>query len=171
MKSLRFVYVLLCSAVMSVFYVPTLFLEDIISWKTDKLVFVYIGFMAVLYGAMLISGSKTEFVLKWVFSLPLSFLVLNYFWKTKFAIRSLNWVFPGYGRQSAGGGFAWMVVMFFFTAFCGIALFIALLIEPKKIKVFERIQLCVGVITAVFIVITVIRLEQHFPSYEKIFCG
>ena len=178
MQPRRFVYVLLCSAVMSVFFVPTIFFADIISWKTNIWEFAYLGFMAILYGVMLIGRSKVEFVCKWALSLPLSYLIINWFWKTDFAVRSLNWVFPGYGRSSAGGGFAGTVLMFYFLAFCAIALVGALLInkfisvkKTEKAALFEKIQLGAGAVLAVFIVIITLSLERRFPSLDEIFRG
>lgn len=170
MKPRRFAYVLACSAMMSVFYVPALFIADIIEMKTDGELptFAYLGLMAVLYGGALIGNSKLEFAVKWLFSLPLSYLVINYFWKTNYAIRALNWVFPYYGRPSAGSRFAAMFLMFVFTASCGITLFAAFFIKPKDIGKFEIIQLCAGLTAAVIIIIIVIKLEARFPSYEHI---
>lgn len=172
----RCAYVVLCSAAMSVFFVTTLFLADIISWKNDKAALAYGIFMVVLYGVM-VSGSRiAEYFIKWAISLPLSYFVINYFWKTNYAVRSLNWMFPGYGKMSAGGGFALGVMTVGFVIAClvsmGIAFFLSaasLGVKTEKIAVFEKIQLCVGCLLSVFIIALTVTLERKFPSYESIF--
>lgn len=171
----RCAYVVLCAAAMSVFFVTTLFLADIISWKNDKAVFIYLIVMAVLYGVM-ISGHFVYYFIKWVISLPLSYLIINYFWITNYAVRSLNWMFPGYGKMSAGGGFALGVITVGFVIACfismGIAFFLSaasLGVKAENIAVFEKIQLGLGVLLSVFIIALTVTLERKFPSYESIF--
>lgn len=176
-RAYRCAYVVLCSAAMSVFFVTTLFLADIISWKNDKAALAYVIFMVVLYGIM-IYGHFVYYFIKWVISLPLSYLVINYFWKTNYAVRSLNWMFPGYGKMSAGGGFAFGVITVGFVIACfismGIAFFLSaasLNVKAEKVAVFEKIQLGLGVLLSVFIIALTVALERKFPSYESIFAG
>lgn len=156
-------------AILALFFVPAIFLSDIIFWKTDWLGFAYIAFMAALYGLALISKSKLLALFKWLASLPFAYLVFEYFWNTKYALRSLNWVFPGYGKQSAGGAFASMGLTVMFGVLCIAAFVKALFIKPRNYILFEKIQLCVCTAAAVCIVIITLFLEKQFPPYTTIF--
>ena len=155
--------------ILALFFVPAVFLSDIIFWETDWLVLVYVVFMAALYGFALISKSRLQALFKWLASLPFAYLAFQYFWSTKYALRSLNWVFPGYGKQSAGGAFASMGIMVLFGILCVAAFVIALFIKPRNYSRFEKIQLCVCTAAAVCIVIVTLLLEKQFPSYSVIF--
>lgn len=155
--------------ILALFFVPAVFLSDIISWKTNWLVLAYVAFMAALYGFALISKSKLQAFFKWLVSLPFDYLAFEYFWSTKYALRSLNWVFPGYGRQSAGGAFASMGNTALFGILCISAFVIALFIKPRNFSRFKKIQLCLCTAAAVVIVTVTLLLEMHFPPYSTIF--
>lgn len=162
--------VILCAVLLSVFFVPTIFLANIISWKTDILEFVFLALMAGLFGTALISESKKVFFLKWILSIPLSYLCLQYFWQTDYAVRSFNWIFS-YTQQSVGGKFAGGFLIVVFCILCFISWIIALNIKlkPSQWKWFEKIQLCLCSILGVAIVVVVILLEQQFPAYSQLF--
>lgn len=165
MKFNNILYIIFSSVLLSVFFVPAVYLASIISWKTDFLEFAYLVFAAVLYGVTLISKSKRGFLYKWLLSLPLSYLCFQYFWRTNYALRSLNWVFPGYGEQSAGGGFAVAVLMVSFGFFCLVSMLIALFVKIPKFELFKKIQVCLCGIFGAVTVIVVVLLEQSFPAY------
>ncbi|MGN0597158.1 MAG: hypothetical protein ACI4J1_07510 [Ruminiclostridium sp.] len=156
-------------AILALFFVPAVFLSDIIFWKTDWLVLVYVAFMAALYGFALISKSRLQALFKWLASLPFAYLAFQYFWSTKYALRSLNWVFPGYGKQSAGGAFASMGITVLFGILCIAAFVIALFMKPRNFSRFKKIQLCLCTAAAVCIVIVTLTLEKQFPPYPVIF--
>lgn len=171
-KLLRCAYVVLCSAIMAVFFVSGIFLSDLISMKTNLIVtFAYITLVSALYGAMLVGSPNVEFLIKWALSLPISYLVINWFWKTQFAVRSLNWVFRGYERQSMGGKFAGFMLLMSLMLGCLIAMAVSLRIKPKNTQLFRRIQLCAGVALTAVIIAVCVHLEGQFPTYEEIFCG
>lgn len=174
-KFLHAAYILFCAAAMAVFFVTTVFLSDIISWKANLWVtLAYLAVMAALYGALLI-GSVSELFIKWGLSLPLSYLVINWFWETDFAVRSLNWAFPGYGRQSAGGGFAFGVLIMTFLGACLgafiAALCISILGKPKAHPAFLKAQVRAGGALLAAVIIVTILLEKRFPTYDEIFGG
>lgn len=167
MKNINHItYDILCSVSISIFFIPAIFLVDIISWKTDIWEFVYLFFMAAAYGLMFISKSKKDFFIKWGISLPLSYLILNYFWQTNYSVRSLNWVFPDYGEPSAGGAFAGGVLVIFFGVLCLISLIIAF--DITKSKNLEKFQLCFGGLLDIVIIVICITLERQFPTYTSL---
>lgn len=171
-KLLRCAYVVLCSAVMAVFFVSGIFLSDLISMQTNLIVtFAYIALIADLYGAMLVGSSKVEFLIKWALSLPLSYLVINWFWETQFAVRALNWAYYDYGQQSAGGKFAGFMLLMSLMFGCLITMGVSLWIKPKNTAIFKRIQLCAGVALTAVVIAVCVHLESRFPTYEEIFCG
>lgn len=168
---IEILYVLLCSVLLAVFFVPALFLGDLISYKFHILPFIYGGLMAALYALMMKSDKSVRSLAKWGLSLPISYLLLQYFWKTDYAVRSLNWAIKGYGRQSAGGAFAGGFYMAAFCAFCVIAVFCICPLKITNHKLFKKIQICAGSVTGLVIVAVTLLLERAFPSYSDIFSG
>ena len=80
----------------AIIYTANLFLVPVIDNKYGLTVsFIYMAFAAVLYGFALVSRNKGSWLLKWGVSIPLSFLILQYFRITDYLVRALNWVFPG----------------------------------------------------------------------------
>ena len=111
---LKAVNTIICSASMSFVIVSAVFISEIISIASNLLLLPYLLLVAVLYAVMLLSESNKRVLLKLVASLPLSYLCFNYFWKTHYSVRALNWVISGYGKQSAGGNFAGFAALIFF---------------------------------------------------------
>lgn len=163
----NFCKICLCSIMLSVLYVSSLFISEIISYKSTILSYAYLCAISLIYSLLLISENQKHAVSKWLISIPFSYLILQYFWKTHYSIRALNWVIPYYGRQTAGGNFAGFISMIFFSVLCLIGIIISLNITPKEkeFKKFGRIQLSIGCISVIIIVLVVIILEKQFPSY------
>lgn len=168
---IEILYVLLCSVLLAVFFVPALFLGDLISYKFDILPFIYGGLMAALYAFMMKSDKATGALAKWGLSLPISYPILQYFWKTDYAVRSLNWAVKGYGRQSAGGAFTGGFYMAAFCAFCVISVLGICPLKLKNHKLFKTLQICAGSAIGLAIVTVTLLLERSFPSYSDIFSG
>lgn len=160
--------ILLCSTLISVFYVSTIFLSDMISIMSLMFAILYSAIIAFMYLIMLVSDKRKKILIKWIFSLPISFLCFQYFWKTHYAIRALNWIIPDYGRQSAGGSFAGSVLIIIFSVFCLIAIIASVFIRPKDYSKFEKIQLIAGTVIGIIIFCVVILLEKRFPSYYDV---
>ena len=74
--------------------------------------------VAVIYAVMLLSENRKTLLLKWVLTLPFSFLCLEYFWQTHYSVRALNWMTEGYGKQSAGGNFAGFLFLVLLFVLC-----------------------------------------------------
>lgn len=154
--------------IISILYVSSIFISVIISCKSIVLSMVYIVLTAFLYGTSLVSRKKTEWIFKYALSVPFSFILLQYFWKTHYSIRALNWVFPNYGRNTAGGGFVSIGLLTLSSVFCLTSGIIGLLIKPKNYKTFEKIQLIVTLPLTMLVVISILILERQFPSYNYI---
>lgn len=107
----KIVCFLTCSALLAVLGVTPIFLGAFISYKFMILSFVYYCSMAILYAMILRSDKYTEAIKKWLLSLPISYLIFQYFWKTNYAVRALNWVFNDYGEQSEAGNFTGIVAL------------------------------------------------------------
>ncbi|MDY3281799.1 hypothetical protein [Dysosmobacter sp.] len=71
---------------------------------------------------LLLSGSMKACLRKWLLSLPCTVLLDLLLAATNFPVRLTNLLYPGYGRLSAGGGFAMMVSFLVLTAAQGLAL-------------------------------------------------
>ena len=67
--------------------------------------------MTILYAMILRSDKYIGAIKKWLLSLPISYLIFQYFWKTNYAVRALNWVFNDYGEQSEAGNFTGIVAL------------------------------------------------------------
>lgn len=173
MNKKEFLHILLCSVLLAVFSVPTLFLGQIISYKFDILQFVYCGLMAILYALMIKSDKLVKVFLKWIISLPVSYLLFLYFWKTNYAVRALNWIFEGYGKMSAGGGFAFLFYLGAFCFFYAFAiLFSVFCVYPIKVLNYDQLkkfQFCVGSVIGIIVIAVILLLESVFPSYSSIF--
>lgn len=161
------------SVSIAVLFVSTFFLSDMILIKLSPLEFVFILFAAILYGLGMVSRDIKHWILKWVLSIPVSFVVIQYFWKTDFSLRALNWILKDYGNTSAGGRFAgfillcFQVICFFISGIAGIAAG-KTLVDRDKYEAYERKQVIIGLAVTLLIVIIVVMLERSFPSAEYV---
>ena len=164
---------ILLSVSIAVLFVSTIFLSNLISIKLSPLEYVYIIFVALLYGMGMVSRDIKHWILKWVISIPFSYLVIQFFWKTDFSLRALNWVLKDYGKESAGGRFAGFIFLCFQFICCfisGIASIVAgkILTDHGRYEKNEKKQVIAGIAVAVLIVIIVLFLEMNFPSAEYV---
>lgn len=158
----------LFAAMISVLFVCAVFLSDIISYVSTVLSIMYIILSAAIYGFCLISRNRIIWLVKWGLSLPLSYIVFNYFQTYHYSIRALNRVFPDYGRQTAGGAFAMVGLFFMLCILCAVSGIAAMFIKPKNTAVFSKVQLITAVCAGGITVAAVLLLEQQFPPYEYI---
>ena len=117
---------------------------------------------------LLLSENRKEVLAKWLLSVPLSNLLLQYFWNTNYAVRALNWVYPGYGMQSAGGRFAGSMLLLIQTVLCGIGLIAAFSRPQKADRKAAAIRLCIGGGCTLAVIAAVLLLETQFPPYEQV---
>lgn len=165
---LKSVNTIMCSATMAVVIVSSIFISEIISIAGNLLLLPYLLLIAVLYAVMLLSESNKRVLLKLVVSLPLSYLCFNYFWKTHYSVRALNWMIPGYGKQSAGGNFAGFAALIFLLFLCLGGIIFAFFKSSEKIKPYTEKQSIAGIIISALVVVIVLYLETLFPSYTAV---
>ncbi len=155
-------------AVLAVVFISSIFLGDMISYKWDGLVWGYFVLSAGLYGLMFWNVSKLNAFFTWLVSLPLSYLVLQYFWKTHYAIRALNWAIPYYGENSAGGNFVGSIRLLVFAVLCLVGIGVGMSCRSQDEERTERKRLVLGTVAAGVLIFLVLLLESKFPSYEVI---
>lgn len=169
----RIIIDIVLSISVSILFVSSVFLSDLISIKHYPLEYVYIILVALLYGFLMVSRNIRHWGLKWVISIPISYLVLQYFWQTEFSIRALNWVLPEYGKRSAGGKFASSFLLCILVAACFISGIASIgvgkmLVDRELFDKFEKKQVIASVGIALIIAIAVLLLERNFPSAEYV---
>ena len=152
----------------SIFYVSSLYLADLISYKFDSGEFIYLMVMSLFFGFALISEKKIDCIMKWLISFPVSFFVFWCFQKADFGLRSLNWAFPGYGYPSAGAGFASLFLFVVFSFFCLVSGIISIFIKPKNYESFSKVQTIICASISCIIIIVVIVLLFQFPDSDSI---
>lgn len=158
---------LLMSFSMALIYVSGIFLSDILSFSM-ALTGLYIVFTAALYALAAVGrDSRTAFI-KWAVSVPFAYLVIQYFRRTDYAIRSLNWLYPGYGRQSAGGAFAALFNMLALSVLCLPGIIAGANAKPEVHKRLQKIQPAVIISADIIITSAVLILESRFPPIELI---
>lgn len=168
MKPADILYSVVFAFILAVLFVSAVFLSDIIAAKGVIPAFAYLILTAVVYGVTMISKNTKTALLKWGMSVPFSYLVLQYFWQTDFAVRALNWTYPGYGSASAGGAFAGFVQLIFLSVSCLIGGIAGAFSEKKDFARFRKVQFLISFLSAAVISIVVLLLEKQFPAYNEI---
>lgn len=149
---------------LSILFISAIFLSELISYKNDILALAYIVFISLFYGVAMISEDKKSLLLKWGLSIPFSYITIQYFWITHYSVRALNWIFPAYGKQSAGGAFVGLILILLLSVLCLVCGVLSCFVKVKDYKSFEKIQIIVISIMVLFIAAAVFILEQQFPS-------
>ena len=157
---------LACSA--SVFYVSAVFLSEILLIKSTVLSLLYLVVTGLIYLFAMISKDRKSVLIKWLLSI---FCGAGEWWlfiRCEYALRALNWVIPGYGRQSAGGSFAATFQLLILSLLCMGGVVISLFVKPKHYERFRRIQFIICMVLMVIILAIVFILERQFPSADYI---
>ncbi|MBP5607203.1 MAG: hypothetical protein J6X66_02900 [Lachnospiraceae bacterium] len=170
-KSNTIIIDIVLSISISILFVSSVFITDLISIKLSPFEYVCIIFAALLYGFGMVSRNIRRGGLKWVLSIPISYLVMQYFWQTEFSIRALNWVLPEYGKRSAGGNLAGMHLLCIQLIICAISGIVGIsagkvLVDRDIYDKFEKRQVIAAAVIALIIVIIVVILESRFPSAD-----
>ena len=158
---------------MAVLFVSAIFLTEIISASVKSIYpeFVYIGFVAIAYGFDFVSSDIKRSLLRFGMSIPFSYLVLQYFWRTDYYIRSLNWIMPEYGmHQSGGSAFVGTFRLFIQIAACFMMGCIGLGLNQRNYVVSEKLQVVVSISATLALILFVVTLEKRFPSMQEILC-
>ena len=157
------------AACLAIMYVSAAFLLDVVEGKYDLLGVIIFGcFIALIYMFTLISEKRKTVLSKWLLSIPLAVPVWYWFVRNDFAVRALNWVHPGYGRQSGGGAFASVFIGMIFAGMCLAALVISLIFRCKIPLWLKRAQIIVAVLASVTLAVAVNVLMRSFPAIAEI---
>lgn len=158
----------------AVLLLPVHFLNEIVSMKTDYVMipFAIIPIISALFtGLSVYSKSLKQAFSKIFLSIPFTILFWYVQIQIQFSLRALNWIYPGYGKSSAGGNFANFIILCSLT-FCGfIALVIftiisAVNISEKKQTVLLNLQKYLALPVCIIVVAVIIVLNNVMPMYN-----
>ena len=172
MKTGKVIIDIVAAISMAVLFVSAIFLVEIISASVESIYpeFVFVGLVAIVYGFELVSNDTKRSLLRFGMSIPFSYLVLQFFWRTDYLIRSLNWVIPEYGRhQSGGAAFVGAFRFFIQIAACFVMGCIGLGLNKRDYVVPEKVQVVVSICVTMALILIVVTLEKRFPSIQEVF--
>ncbi len=160
---------------LSMLNIPVLFLSDLIDAKDSSAsigILLVFGILTTFF--VLFSDSPKTALKKWGCSIPITLIFWFILRETNFYVRLLNTLIPGYGRPSAGAGFAFAAKFVAFTLARGIAILFAVLAScPINGKHLQRLRFAVQdiilPIICVVVLIAVLYLEFTMPSWDVIY--
>ena len=173
---MKIINIIISAVTMATVTVSGIFIPEVLCKKIPGeagvvLAFLYLFLIALIYTAVLISENKKIGLIKCLLSLPFSYLCLNYFWKTHFSIRVLNWplnAYEVYGSQSAGGNFNGFFMTISMLGLCAIGIVVAMIMSRPKMKRFSLPQVIAGAIITVANIAIVLYLESLLPSWDLV---
>lgn len=161
----------------AVLLLPVHFLNVIVLLKTDYVMipFAIIPIISSLFtGLSVYSKSLKQALVKIFLSVPFTVLFWYVQIKIEFSLRALNWIYPGYGKSSAGGNFANFVILCS-LAFCE---FIALIIftvlsavnfSEKKQSTLLSLQKYIALPVCIAVIAVIIVLNNIMPIYNPLY--
>lgn len=161
----------------AVLLLPVHFLNVIVSMKTDYVMipFAVIPIISALFtGLSVYSKSLKQAFVKIILSVPFTVLFWYVQIKIEFSLRALNWIYPGYGKSSAGGNFADFIILCS-LAVCGfIAIVIftvmsAVNISEKKQIVLLNLQKYLVLPVCIAVIAVIIVLNNIMPMYNSLY--
>jgi len=141
----------------------------------DSRIAVYIlsAFSSLLCFCVLISENKKISLKKWVFSIPFTLIFWFILSATDFSVRLTNTLYPGYGRLTAGCGFALLVDFGILSISQGIADLLAIGASNIIINQFQRLRFVIQDIVlpsiCMIIFLVVLYLEFTMPAMTTIY--
>lgn len=160
---------------LAVLYIPALFLLDFVEAVCPFAnVYVQAAAGAACCFCALFSDSVKTALKKWACSVPFTLAFWHALVVTNFNVRLTNKLFPGYGRLSAGAGFALIVEFGLFTVAQGLANLLAItcsapLNSNKLQKTVAVVQNAVLPVICALLVFAVLYLEATMPTWGEIF--
>lgn len=159
----------------ALFYLAHL-LINILSLKTDGGEFLAIMICSVLSFIAIFSESVKCAALKWLLSLPITFILIVFFRASNFYVRAINWAIPDYGEPSMGGLWASGFLLIchaaasFFSLILGLGMSsLRKYIKSEKIIKFITISEKICAVISVAIVFTVMMFDISMPSYSRVY--
>ena len=160
---------------MAVFFTPVIFLSDIISNKFSSIgilwlmmILFYLVMTTALYGLAFLSESKLHSFIRLGLSIPFSFLCLTYFWNTDYSIRSLNWIYPHYGKSGPGSGLLILLILLMLGMICIAEIVLCIEFRQHLYQKFRKLQFPLCAVAAVILILIVVLLERQFPPMSSI---
>lgn len=178
MKNDRRKYSILKSAfVLAVLYLPLFAISDLVkAWcPFDSSIAAYIlpAFSSLLCFCALISESMKTALKKWAFSIPFTLMFWLILSVTDFSVRLTNTLYPGYGRLSAGGGFALMMDFGILSLSQGMANLLAVGAGGMLTGRFQRLRFVIQdvllPVISMVIFLLVLYLELTMPTTAAIY--
>ncbi len=166
-KAKSYIIDILSGQAIGFIFVSTMFVGELIAYHYAMAALLYFALMIVIHSLGFISDSNRSLLCRWITSIVSAFLFLQYFRRTYFAVRGLNWVFPGYGRASAGGGFAFLVALVCFSGCCLVGIIIVFSMKSEKYGQFRKYQLILILAVEAMIWIAVLILNSKFPAFDS----
>ena len=160
---------------LAILYFPLLFLFDLIEAVCPFAdLYVQPIVSALLCFCVLFSDSAKTALKKWGCSIPFTLIFWFILAATNFDVRLTNKLLPGYGKLSAGAGFAFIVEFGFFTIAQGIANLLAIacsnpLNSEKLQKLRFIVQDIILPIICIIIFLIVVYLEFTMPTWKSIY--
>lgn len=157
-------------------FLPSHYLITDLSLKASGLVFPIIILCAAMSFFAVLSETVGQAVLKWVISLPMTFICWIYLVKVRFSIRLLNWTVRDYGEPYAGDSMFFMFMLLIHLAAVGCALGIGLVMSglskraksEKNIRAVSTIKKVCGA-AALIIAAAVLLLDMAMPAYRSVY--
>jgi hypothetical protein len=120
----------------------------------------------------LVSKNPFDWLAKVLLCIPFSLPVFVFFWKTNFAVRAINRVYPGYGRESGGSRSANGLLILMYGVACLICALAALTASSpenqKERRYIGKKQIMVGSAAAAITVMAVLLQAPVFPPISSI---
>ncbi|MBQ8515931.1 MAG: hypothetical protein IJ496_11095 [Ruminococcus sp.] len=169
--------VILGAVEMAVLFVPAVFLNVLLSWCMDDLMWSMLLFPmmgGVLTGFAVFSETLKQALFKVLLFIPVTLIFWFYLVKMEFYIRALNWVFEDYGEPSAGGNFATFILLMatVFFNFIGVAVGISMAYfgDPGKNKTaFPTLRRIIIPVLCGLILAAVLILSIGMPQYVRVY--
>ena len=158
---------------LAILYFPLLFLFDLIEAVCPFAdLYVQPIVSALLCFCVLFSDSAKTALKKWGCSIPFTLIFWFILAATNFDVRLTNKLLPGYGKLSAGAGFAFIVEFGFFTIAQGTANLLAItcsnsLSNNKLQKLIAIVQTIILPIICIIIIFVVLYLELTMPTWAE----
>ena len=172
MSKKKFAADALLAADISVIFVSGIFMFILLSCEALPLAFLYLAMSAALVGFCFASKDPFEWVTKVLMCIPFSALAFVFFWKTHFAVRAVNWVFPGHGSESGASRSASGLLLLMYGAACLVCALVALSSSSpeneKERKYIGKTQIKIGSVTAGIVAVLVVLLALVFPPMSQV---
>lgn len=157
-------------------FIPAHLLINILSMKANGAEFLAIMICGFLSFFTIFGESVKSAALKWLLSLPITFILIVFFRGSNFYLRALNWAIPDYGEASMGGLWAsgFLLICHAAASFFSLLLGLGMSslrkdIKSEKIIKFITISEKICAVVSIAIVLTVMVFDISMPPYSRVY--